>query len=169
MGDGMKRYTLLASAAFLAVTAGAAAADCAEELAMLTGESAGASADASGGEEISKDGSLAPLEEAGNEGGGTDAAAAAPGASSGMEAEAHDSAAEGEGEIAKDGSTAPLEDEAGSSATVATSPQEIEAQQDANASHDMAHDEDAIARARAALEAGDEEACMEALSEARGT
>lgn len=65
-------------------------------------------------------------------------------------------------EIAKDGTDMPL----GSSADVATSPADVEAQQQGGltaAEEAMGGRSDAIAKARQAMTDGDEAACMEAL------
>lgn len=174
----MKRHvTFLASCAVVALGATAVHADCADELAQL-------SAGAEGG--ISKDGSTAPLQtEADAAAGATGAAgtttgtasettAGATGTTSGSGSTASGSA-EADGEVAKDGSTAPLE----TGSAVATSGQDAQAQQDGQATaagqagvttgpaSDSAERTAALDRARAALESGDEEACMAAVEEAR--
>lgn len=86
---------------------------------------------------ISKDGSLAPLQQSADAG-----AAAAPGtvgtttgsASDGAQANAESSGSgQGSGELAKDGSTAPLASEPGGGTDVATSPQDVQRQQDGQA------------------------------------
>ena len=145
--------TGIVGAALLTMTAFSAQADCAAELARLTGEGAAA-------EGISKDGSLAPLESASDAaagasaGTGTDPAAseaaetaesagmnsaaptdsastdtAATGAASTGTASTDTAAAEGEG-IAKDGSHAPLEGASGQQPGVAMSGADAQAQQE---------------------------------------
>lgn len=76
----------------------------------------------------------------------------------------------GSGEVIKDGSVAPLETDD----TLATSGQDIEAQQEGGDTAAMEAREgddpgrqEALDRAQAALDAGDEDACMAALEEAR--
>lgn len=193
---GMKPHSiLLASCAVFAISTVAATADCADELAAMTGGAA--SAGVEGG--ISKDGSMAPLEteaEAGAETGigtttttgGATTTATTDGTTTAGRADAEASSASGdaEGGIAKDGSLAPLEEDAGTSSTegasagVATSAQDAQSQQDggetaaaeAQAASDDASDTPertaALDRAHAAMEAGDEEGCMAAVEEARG-
>ncbi len=157
----MKRLTTLAtSCAFMAATAFAAQADCAEDLESLTGGSSAAAQ-----EGISKDGSLAPLQ-----GGDSGSSASSPdmpmtGAESTVSGEGE--ASTDDGEIAKDGSVAPLEAE-GMGAGTAMSGQDAQAQQDES---DMAAQvsperEALIEEARNALAAGVEEACQAALEEA---
>ncbi|TPE49757.1 hypothetical protein [Amaricoccus solimangrovi] len=145
----MKRFAvLLASTALLA--AGAAHADCEEELSMLEG--------------LSKSGSTAPL---------------APGTAT-PQTGASDMGAQGHAlehgdpdGVTKNGTQEPL----GVSPDVATSAQDAQAQQeggltaaqqaggaDATQSDTRAG---AIARAHEALAAGDEEACMKAVEEAK--
>ena len=149
----MKR-TLLATVAALALSVAAASADCAADLAQMGHGS---------GEGISKDGSLAPLQSAGEGTPQTGGDAAGGGTET------------GEGEVAKDGSAAPLE----ADAQVATSGQDAQAQQaggdtaaaQAAGSGGSGHGDDmqaALDRAQAALDAGDEAGCMAALEEARG-
>lgn len=141
-------FTWVAGGAFLALTAVSAQADCAAELARLT---EGGTAT----EGISKDGSLAPLEEASDAAAtGTDAAAtaateaadtaeaagmtsAAPadgastgGASNGGAASTDTAAADGGEGIAKDGTHVPLEDASGQQAGVAMSGADAQAQQE---------------------------------------
>ncbi len=147
----MKRHhMILAASATMFLSAAAASADCREELAQLSGG-------------ISKDGSLAPLQDSPDDAtpqtGGGDAAAAP---------------AEGEG-LAKDGSNAPM----GADPAIATSAQDAQAQQQggdtaaeqaagaagAGGSSDR---EEALTRAQAALDAGDEAGCMAAVQEAKG-
>lgn len=142
----MKR-TILAASAMILLGSGSAFADCREELAQL-----------SGGGGISKDGSLAPLE-----------SGATPQTGDGTAP-----AAEGEG-LAKDGSTEPLQ----ADADVAMSAEDAQAQQQGGETAaaqaagvegggDAAARDAALARAQAALDAGDEAGCMAALQEARG-
>ena len=139
---------ILTTAAALALGAGAAAADCAEELAQLTG----------GG--IAKDGSLAPLE-----------GVAAETPQAGGDAVTGESSAEG---IVKDGTMEPL----GAAENLAALEQDVVAQQEggATAAEQAAGapaaggDRDAaIARAQQALDAGDEAGCVSAIEEAEGT
>ncbi len=188
--------TGIVGAALFAMTAVAAQADCAAELALLTGE-AGAT------EGISKDGSLAPLESA------SDAAAGSGGApatnnvaptesastdtattgsastdSSASSAASTGTAADG-GEIAKDGSHVPLEDTSGQQAGVAMSGADAQAQQEgeptaaeqaqveqtsdgaAGTSSDQSARDAHIKAAQDALAAGDEDACMAAVQAAQ--
>jgi hypothetical protein len=143
----MKRYVLLLASAALALGSNVALADCAEELARLQGG-------------ISKDGTHAPLE---------DAAAATP--QQGAEASA---GAEATGQPAKDGSGTPL----GADPDVAASAEDAQAQsqggqtaaaQAAGETGGGAANADALARAQAALDAGDEAGCMSALEEAKAS
>lgn len=90
-------------------------------------------------------------------------------------ADCRDELAQMTGGISKDGSHAPL----GADAELATSGQDVEAQQEGDAtaatqadagSSGDGHDTDrqaALDKAQAALDAGDEAACMEALNEAK--
>lgn len=132
------------TAAVLALGAGAAAADCKAELAELM--AAGP-----------KDGSMAPMAEGATpQTGGAEQGAEAP--------------AEG---VAKDGSMAPL----GTDPGVATSSQDAQAQQagGATAAEQAAGEagsaeggrEAALAKAEAALAAGDEAGCTAAVEEAK--
>lgn len=162
----MKRSVLASTAAiFLALGSTAAWADCQEELAQLTGG-------------VSKDGSLAPLESAAGAVGQADHAegAGATGqAGHGAEGAAAEGSAAGDGEVSKDGSTEPLE----ADPQIATSGQDVAAQQEggetaaqqanqgAGGSGDGSGRQAALDRAHAALAAGDEEACMAAVEEAR--
>ena len=145
----MKRHHLIiASTAALLFGVATASADCREEIAQLSGG-------------ISKDGSLAPLqtspENATPQTGGD---ASAPAASDGL---------------AKDGSAEPM----GADPNLATSPQDTQAQQQggetaaaqaagASGGGDISSRDAALARAQAALDAGDEAACMTAVQEAEG-
>jgi hypothetical protein len=147
----MKRYRgFLAGCALFAISGAAAHADCAEDLASLT----------AGG--ISKDGSLAPLQESATPDPGAAAAEASP------NPEAGESAAGAES-ISKDGSQSPFE---GAGDAVATSAQDVEAQQRgeptaAQQAENGSERAAAIERAQAALDAGDEAGCNAALEEAR--
>lgn len=137
----------LACAAILAFGAGAAAADCREELAQLS-------------QGLSKDGSRAPLQS--GEGNATpqQGASAATGA------------ADTPG-VAKDGTEMPV----GTDPNLATSPQDAQAQSEGGATAaaqalgaaggSTGH-ADALARAQAALDSGDEAGCMAAVEEAKG-
>lgn len=146
----MKRQLLIsAAAAGLLFGATGAWADCAEELAQLE-------------EGVSKDGSMAPLQEEG---------AATPQTGGDMAAGGGE-AATGEGEVAKTGETEPLE----ADPSLATSGQDAQAQ---SAGGETAAEQaegstggdggpaEALARARAALDAGDEAGCMAAVEEAK--
>jgi hypothetical protein len=145
----MKRQLLItAAAAALLFGASAAWADCAEELAQLQ-------------EGVSKTGAMAPLAESAPATPQTGGGAAAGGES-----------ATGDGEIAKTGDTAPLE----ANPDVATSAQDAQAQsaggetaaaQAEGAEGDGASRAEALARAQAALDAGDEAGCMAAVEEAK--
>lgn len=153
-----QRLTSVIALCAVAGLATPALADCEQELAELRDAS-----QADAGDGISKDGSLAPLETAEDDVGATEMA------QSGSEAEQNDTA-DAEGEIVKDGDTAPLEADTSS---IATSGQDAEAQQnssDASGADGMSQEaKDAITVAEAALEAGDEKACMEAVEEARNS
>lgn len=138
---------LLACAAIVALGAGAAAADCREELAQLS-------------QGISKDGSHAPLQSgAGN-------------ATPQQGASASTGAADTPG-VAKDGTEMPV----GTDPNLATSPQDTQAQSEGGATAaaqalgaagGSAGHEDALARAQAALDSGDEAGSMAAVKEAKG-
>jgi hypothetical protein len=143
----MIRKTLIAAAA-LALAGTAAAADCREELDALSG----------GG--VAKDGTTAPL---------ADSAGATPQTGGGTAAPAEPSS---EG-IVKEGGMAPL----GADPDIATSGQDVAAQQAGGetAAAQATGAEgggdpraQAISRAEAALAAGDEAACLEAVREAQG-
>jgi hypothetical protein len=142
--DTMKR-TLFTVAAALTLGAGAAFADCAQELEALEG--------------VSKDGTMAPLAESGatpQTGGGTAAGGGEP------------------TDAGKAGNLVPM----GESPDVATSAEDAAAQSQggetaaAQAMGASGGDEGgrqaAIDEARAALAAGDEDACMAALEKAKG-
>jgi hypothetical protein len=145
----MKRHLLISAAAVAMLSiASAASADCAEELAQLQ-------------EGVSKTGAMAPLE---------GSAPATP--QTGGGAAAGGEAAPGENEIAKTGDTAPLQMDP----DVATSVQDAQAQsqggetaaaQAEGAEGDGKTQADALARAQAALDAGDEAGCMAAVEEAK--
>lgn len=144
------------------VATGTAYADCAADLAKFE---AGASASADG---IAKDGSLAPLQ-GDTATGGTATDSMATGGSTPGTADAANG-----NKIAKDGSTAPLESTSGASSDLAMSGQDAQAQQEGRATAaEQAQAETgtdaratALRDARAALEAGDEAACQEALKRA---
>lgn len=111
--------------------------------AMLSfGASAGHAECASGHAGISKDGSLAPLQQSADAGGGANANA--PG-STGTTTGPASGNAQGSGEIAKDGSTAPLASEPGAGTDVATSPQDVQRQQQGEATASAAAKADADA------------------------
>jgi hypothetical protein len=159
--EAMDRYrSFLAGCALFAISGAAAHADCAEDLAALTGEAGTA-------EGISKDGSLAPLQDSGT----PDPAAAAGGAPAQGAEGAAEAEAGGEG-ISKDGSLSPLQ---GAGTAVATSQEDAQAQQQgeptaaqqAESGSEGSPRSLAIERAQAALAAGDEAACNAALEEAR--
>lgn len=153
----MMKWMLMITAATLVTLGSPAFADCRAELADLTGG-------------VSKDGSMAPLQ---TETGGTPQVDTAAASADGDQPET------GEGEVIKDGSVAPLE----ASDTRAMSGQDAQAQQaggetaaaqtgdgstgSANGGMETSARQDAIDRAQAALEAGDEEACMAAVEEAK--
>ena len=101
----MKRsYGLMAGCALFVMSGVAAYADCSEDLAALEG---GAGQDAAGA--VSKDGSLAPLEDAASAGDATgDFEAASGGETTGPASPGAESQASGEG-IIQDGTHAPLE------------------------------------------------------------
>lgn len=155
-----RKLTSVIALCAIAGLSGPAFADCQDELAKLTGE---VSAEGNGG--IIQDGSLAPLEDPDEDAGATDTS----------EASSSDSEdTEGDGEIVQDGDTEPLEAD---TSQVATSGQDAAAQQNegsgessADGSEEMSQEaKDAIETAKAALEAGDEKACMEAVEEARNS
>lgn len=206
----MKRLPLLlCTATVAALSTSAALADCREELAAFTDiqtsadaqmtgavstdAEAGTASDATpalGTDGISKDGSLAPLEqtEAGANTGtttfGTEGSAeidvSGQTATGGMAAE---TTADAAGAIKKDGSTMPLaSSDGGGDPTLATSPQDVEAQQEGMETAAAASDayesdpdvagvsttvEEAVAKARLFLAQGNEEACMEAIEDAK--
>ena len=151
---------LVAGCALLVIGATTATADCAAELAAYQS----GSAEAEGGGEIAKDGSLAPMQ--------TETAGDAA-ATTGTAGEADDEAAQEEG-VAKDGTEAPMQEETAdtsgeSEAGAAISGQDAQAQQQADAPAGGDARAEALARAEAALAAGDEEGCMAALEEARSS
>ncbi|MFZ5962705.1 hypothetical protein ACOXXX_07110 [Thalassococcus sp. BH17M4-6] len=159
--------------------AGPAMADCKAELAELTGKT---QMDSSAG--ISKDGSLAPLETAEgdstgmSDGGTTETAQNDDGMSDEQDGISKDGSlaplenadagsddmSDSDAQIAKDGDTAPLETD---TSAIATSGQAAADQQDMAAGEKSQEYQDAIEVAEAALEAGNESACMEAVEEAR--
>lgn len=164
--------------------AGMAGADCAKDLARLTGETgmgaetaASTAPEAGSAEGIAKDGSLAPLETPNaNTGAATEATSEAPDTAS---SDASQDTADGG--IAKDGLLAPLEGtEAEAGTEVAMSGQDVQAQQDgkptaaeaaevaapdADATEPTADRDDLIEEARMALAVGDEEACRAAVAQ----
>lgn len=150
-----RKLTSVIALCALAGLSGPAFADCQDELSKLTGK-----AGAEGGGGIIQDGSLAPLEDPDDGPGATDTSAASSG-----DADDND-----DGEIVKDGDAEPLDAE---TSQVATSGQDAAAQQHADSgdgSKQMSQEaKDAINTAKAALEAGDEKACMEAVEEARNS
>ncbi|WP_428515619.1 hypothetical protein [Roseovarius sp.] len=178
-----RKMTSVLAICTIAGLSGPALADCQDELAQLTGE---AGMEVEGG--ISKDGSLAPLEDpdasadaSGSMDGAdstSDTGASDSGSDTDLSAQAEDmnsDASESDGEVVKDGDTAPLETDTSS---VATSGQDAAAQQDGSgddsattsSDSEMSQEaKDAIETAKAALEAGDEKACMEAVEEARNS
>jgi hypothetical protein len=147
----MKRHqTLLAGLAIAVLGAGAAAADCAQELEAL---------DAGGGE-IAKDGTLAPLQDGGEGGGAAGVATSAQDAQAQQEG-GETAAAEGGAGTADD--AAAVDQAAGGEAASGGEPV-VGAE---TAAADAGDRDAAIERARAALAAGDEEGCMAAVEEAR--
>jgi len=143
-------YTIAASVAICAFSSFAAQADCAAEIAKIEGE-AGAST-----EGISKDGSLAPLQDGSDTTQGQQAPA--PAAQSSTET------------VAKDGTEVPLAGQGNIDKTnQAMSGADAQAQQEGKptaaqeAASDASGADDPLSQARAALAAGDEEACMKAL------
>jgi hypothetical protein len=149
---------ILAGLALLTLSAGPALASCADEIAALSAKvagSGGAGAAAHGGG-ISKDGSLAPLQDS----------------STAASTEANSSTG---GKVAKDGSNMPLSGTGeGPSPTTAMSDQDAQSQQQggqtaAEASQASGNGEmtAALDQARAAEKAGDETGCMKALEKFR--
>ena len=134
--------------AFMLIGLGTASADCAAKIAKLGGG-------------ISKDGSMAPLQ-------GT--TPAPPAAAEGASAPAEEAVGEVMGDdVAKDGTEEPL----GASPDIATSAQDAASQsaggdtataQATGEGHAADGKQAALAKAQAALDAGDEAACMEAIS-----
>lgn len=187
--EEVKRATmnmLIASCAVFGIGTSAAFADCAEEISALHAD-AGSSGetDASGSSRsgIAKDGTLAPLEDGSNTGaeGAADGGDVATTTTAGEKPAGQGASvsAGGDNEIAKDGTQAPLAEDgaaAGGSGTgleenssIAVSQQDAEAQQDLASGANTDTRTEALERAQAALDRGDEEACMEAIEEARGT
>lgn len=197
-----KLTRLLVGTAVLALSTGGALADCRDELAMLRSGDQATGAVSGGHEGISKDGSLAPLEDAnsgssasattGTSGsspttgaaGSADTASAGnadmTGSTSGQNGQSGDQVAEGG--IVKDGDTMPLaQQDGGGDPNRAMSQQDAVSQQhgggtavtgnlspEATASADGASGrQGAIQRAEAALAAGNEAECMQAVEEAR--
>jgi hypothetical protein len=136
---------ILATAAALGLGATAAAADCAEELAQLTGG-------------VSKEGAMAPLE------GATGETPQTTGEAAGGETSAE--------EVAKDGDMEPLgadESLAMSGQDVAAQQEGGKTAAELAGGAAAGTDRDAaIARAQTALDAGDEAGCMTAIEEAKG-
>ncbi|WP_075214730.1 hypothetical protein [Mongoliimonas terrestris] len=220
----MKRQTaLLAGIAFLALGAAPAYADCAADLAQFTSsQQATGSVQSGSSGEISKDGSLAPLESAdqamtggapGQSGTSQDSmntqqattgtgSSSTTGGSSGSTGMSGDTAqaGSGSGEISKDGGTMPLaQSDNGGDPTRAMSGQDAQSQQSGNQTAASAAEDTtgatastggsaggtltqpgldsassgsstqmaALERAREAQAAGNEQACMDALEEAR--
>ncbi|SFH46180.1 hypothetical protein SAMN04488020_11546 [Palleronia marisminoris] len=184
----MKRVTmnmLLASCAVFGFGASMAFADCAEEISALQadgGMSAETGASDTGRTGIAKDGTLAPLEEPN----ATEAEGAAAGGdvatttSAGEEPADQDASAGGGGDndIAKDGTQAPLAEDGTAAegngtgmdedSAIAVSQQDAEAQQDLASGANDGIRVEALERAQAALDRGDEDACLQAVEEARG-
>lgn len=178
----MNRTTLFVSCAILGLGTAAASADCADEIAALQSEipSDAEARPSETREGIAKDGSLAPLEE-GEDTSAQDeiATASTSGDTPATEMAIDEDVSTDSEEIAKDGTRAPLEtdEEPGSQSesasgedgsAVAVSQQSVEAQQDrASAGSGGNARTEALARAQAALDRGDEDACMSAVQEAR--
>ncbi|WP_295042486.1 hypothetical protein [uncultured Paracoccus sp.] len=176
-------WTWVAGGALLALTAVSAQADCAAELARLTGGTAT--------EGISKDGTLAPLEGTSDAAAGTDAAgtgAAETAEEAGMNSAAPmdgplaggagSTGAAPAGGIAKDGSHVPLEGASGQQAGVAMSGADAQAQQEGQptaaeqaggAAMDHSTRDAHVRAAQDALAAGNEDACMEAVKAAQSS
>jgi hypothetical protein len=153
----MKHHAgMLAGAALLALSAGPALGSCADEIAALSAKASGGGTDAAAhGGGISKDGSVAPLQDSGA------AAGASAGGSTG-------------GRVAKDGTTMPLSGTGdGPSPTTAMSDQDTQAQQQggqtaaATAQGSAGELMAALDQARAAEQAGDETGCMKAIEKFR--
>lgn len=157
----MKRIVTGVVAGLVMATGSAAYGDCAADLAQM--ESTMSSQPAEG---ISKDGSVAPLQDA-----ETTVPAATPG-----EASSDTNAASGN-QIAKDGTNAPLETSAGEDTQKAMSGQDVQAQQQGEptaaaqaATGGMADNHaTALKEAREALDRGDEAACAAALEKAKAS
>ena len=177
---------LLASAAMTIASAGAASADCAADIAALrandltaTGsttaeggkttnyDAASGSATAPATGAISKDGSTAPLEAAGSA--DKTARAVTPNAATGGTTTTPGQTAEG-GSVSKDGSTAPLASAAGGTdPQIATSGQDAASQQSGLATAASGASTDAaLDKAQKAADAGDEQACQQALKAIKG-
>lgn len=176
---------LLTSCAVFGLGTSVAFADCAEEISALQADgasSAEAGASDTGRSGISKDGTLAPLEDAND----TDAEGATAGAdvatttTTGEQPADQGASADagGDNQIAKDGTQAPLGEDGASAegsgtgmdqdSPIAVSQQDAEAQQDLASGANAGTREEALKRAQAALDRGDEEACLQAVEEARG-
>lgn len=174
--------TLFASCAVFGLGASVAMADCADEISSLQSDS-GSNVEAGVPEtrnnEIAKDGSVAPLENAdGGESAGSEGEVATTSTTGGQPAEQSLSAStDGSNEVAKDGTQAPLEEDgvasggsdagAGGDPSIALSQQDAQAQQEGASGSNSGTRAEALERAQAALDRGDEEGCMDAVEEAR--
>ena len=141
----MTRLSLAAACALLVAGGTAAHADCAADLQALSGETQTSGAEGGG---ISKDGSLAPLQEPG--GGGTDTGTTAMSGS--------DAAAQQAGQP----TAAEQASGAGQDSESIAAPQSNKSEPPMPASRQQA-----LELARAALAQGDEDGCMRALEQAR--
>ncbi|CAM3127511.1 hypothetical protein PANO111632_04645 [Paracoccus nototheniae] len=175
----MKRSITWLTGCAVFAFAGIAQADCAEDLARLTGDagmateaSTTAAPEAGTTEGIAKDGSLAPLETPDADPAATAAAAGEASAEGTAESTNGSAAAAADGDIAKDGSLAPLEQtDAEPGTEVAMSGQDVQAQQEgeptaserAEAATPEGDRDGLVEEARTALAAGDEEACLAAI------
>ena len=172
----MKPSTFLAGVALFALMGGQAYAACVDEIARLspgttTGSTVGTTGSVSDGR-VSKDGSTAPLQS-------SSAAAGQPNATG----SANQGGSQGHQGIAKDGSTMPLANQPGGGNTnVATSQQDVQAQQrggqpaatagqqNAGARTSGTHSPEMMAaldRARTLQQQGNEAGCMQAVQDAR--
>ena len=169
----MNHSTMWIAACALCGFAGMAQADCAEELARITGgadmSSSAAGTDAGDAAGISKDGSLVPLEAPASNGPQADTTSTSS-MPSGSEAGANDTS---EG-IAKDGSHAPLGNfESEPRTAVAMSGSDVQAQQEGEPTAAEEAEtavfgpdrESLIAEAQNAIDAGDEAACQAAVDQ----
>lgn len=152
----MKHHAgVLAGVALLALSTGQALGSCADEIAALSAQASGGGTGTAAHGGVSKDGSLAPLQDSGA------AAGTSAGGSTG-------------GRVAKDGSTMPLSGNGdGPSPTTAMSDQDAQAQQQggqtaaATAQDSAGELTAALDQARAAEKAGDETGCMKAIEKFR--